>query len=187
VDLWSETGSARADIQADESPLSRIIFGLGSLSYGELAGERMKLGLLVNDPEEEHDCFSDNTHNSHFYDVLGMHNVYYGKYNGLDGRVKGQSIADLVQDLDPNVAAGVDRQFANTLNQFISLKAAAEAGEAYDTMLGADNRVGNSLVQSAIDSLVALAGEFEKIAKVLNLETQTFEGSDSLDNPDAVI
>ena len=28
----------------------------------------MKLGLLLHDPEEEHDCFSDNTHNAHFYD-----------------------------------------------------------------------------------------------------------------------
>src|SRR3546814_13690158 len=43
-----------------------------SLSYGELAGERMKLGLLLHDPEEEQDCFSDNTHNSHYYDVEGM-------------------------------------------------------------------------------------------------------------------
>ena len=48
-----------------------IFTGLGSLSYGELAGERMKLGLILHDPEEEHDCFSDNTHNSHYYDEVG--------------------------------------------------------------------------------------------------------------------
>ena len=53
---------------------------MGSLSYGELAGERMKLGLLLHDPEEEHDCFSDNTHNSHYYDVIGIRNVYTGRY-----------------------------------------------------------------------------------------------------------
>ena len=29
----------------------------------------MKLGLLLHDPEEEHDCFSDNTYNSHYYDA----------------------------------------------------------------------------------------------------------------------
>jgi putative iron-regulated protein len=51
---------------------------LGSLSYGELAGERMKLGLLRHDPEAEHDCFSDDTHNSHYYDVLGTRAVYLG-------------------------------------------------------------------------------------------------------------
>ncbi len=52
--------------------------GLGSLSYGELAGERIKLGLMIHDPEEEHDCFSDNTHASHFFDALGIRNVYLG-------------------------------------------------------------------------------------------------------------
>lgn len=47
----------------------------------------MKLGLMLNDPEEEHDCFSDNTHNSHFYDGLGVQNVYLGKYTRIDGTV----------------------------------------------------------------------------------------------------
>ena len=63
---------ARASSTVDEAGLAAILTGLGSLSYGELAGERMKLGLMLHDPEEEHDCFSDNTHNSHYYDELGM-------------------------------------------------------------------------------------------------------------------
>jgi putative iron-regulated protein len=62
-----------------------MLTGMGSLSYGELAGERMKLGLMLNDPEEEHDCFSDNTHNSHYYDGLGIRNVYLGRYTRPDG------------------------------------------------------------------------------------------------------
>ena len=45
--------------------LRRILFGMGSLSLGELAGERMKVALEANSYEDEHDCFSDNTHNSH--------------------------------------------------------------------------------------------------------------------------
>ena len=47
----------------------------------------MKLGLMLHDPEEEHDCFSDNTHNSHYYDALGIRNVYLGRYVRIDGRV----------------------------------------------------------------------------------------------------
>ncbi len=49
--------------------------GIGSLSYGEQIGERMKLGLLLNDPAEEHDCFSDDTRNSHNLDGLVIGNV----------------------------------------------------------------------------------------------------------------
>ena len=70
---------------------------MGSLSYGELAGERMKLGLLLHDPEEEHDCFSDNTHASHYYDALGIRNVYLGEYRRLDGKtMKGPGLSSLV-------------------------------------------------------------------------------------------
>ena len=40
---------------------------------------------MLNDPEEEHDCFSDNTHNSHYYDGLGIQNVYLGDYVRVNG------------------------------------------------------------------------------------------------------
>ncbi len=57
---WAEGGAARAELsgKSDNEQLAAILTGLGSLSYGELAGERMKLGVLLHDPEEEHDCFS---------------------------------------------------------------------------------------------------------------------------------
>jgi putative iron-regulated protein len=82
VGNWTADGAARAAVMADapKHGLTSIVLGLGSLSYGELAGERMKLGLMLHDPEEEHDCFSDNTHNSHFYDAKGIRNVYLGHY-----------------------------------------------------------------------------------------------------------
>ncbi len=66
-----------------------MLTGMGSLAYGELAGERIRLGLLLNDPEEEHDCFSDNTHNSHYYDALGIKNVFMGQYGRVNGELVG--------------------------------------------------------------------------------------------------
>src|SRR5215471_18238210 len=74
---WQPDGPARKQLLAGgtDQGLTKILTGLGSLSYGELAGERMKLGLMLHDPEEEHDCFSDNTHNSHYYDEVGMMNI----------------------------------------------------------------------------------------------------------------
>src|SRR5690606_26050453 len=64
VEAWSPGGVARAEAMS-RGPAA-ILTGLGSLAYGELAGERMKLGLMLGDAEEEQDCFSDNTHNSHY-------------------------------------------------------------------------------------------------------------------------
>lgn len=83
---WSTDGQGRADVTADATDgLVMAFTGMGSLSYGEQAGERMKLGLMLHDPEEEHDCFSDNTHNSHYFDGLGIRNVYTGRMCGSTG------------------------------------------------------------------------------------------------------
>lgn len=53
----------RATLEAEPATdgLRKMLFGMGSLSLGELAGERMKVSLEANSPEDEQDCFSDNT------------------------------------------------------------------------------------------------------------------------------
>ncbi|MEM7072979.1 MAG: imelysin family protein, partial [Pseudomonadota bacterium] len=79
VSAWAPGGEGRRAVMDNPSNgIAAIITGLGSLSYGELAGERIKLGLMLHDPEEEHDCFADNTHNSHYYDQVGMMAIYSG-------------------------------------------------------------------------------------------------------------
>ncbi len=105
VGNWEEGGAARAALlENPDAGLLAILTGMGSLSYGELAGERIKLGLLLHDPEEEHDCFSDNTYNSHYYDQMGIRNVYLGQYERIDGSmVSGPSISDLVAEKSPAV------------------------------------------------------------------------------------
>ena len=100
---WAPDGGARAGLLEGDADvgLGAILTGMGSLSFGELAGERIQLGLLLHDPEEEHDCFSDNTHNSHFYDQAGIANVYRGSYTRIDGTtVTGVSLAFLVGGMD---------------------------------------------------------------------------------------
>src|SRR3546814_2117375 len=94
VAAWGPGGEAREGLLSGDADagIATMLTGMGSLSYGELAGERIKLGLMLHDPEEEHDCFSDNTHYSHYYDQLGIMNVYLGRYERVDGSVvKGQS------------------------------------------------------------------------------------------------
>ena len=94
-----------------------MLTGMGSLSYGELAGERMRLGLMLNDPEEEHDCFSDNTPASHYNDGLGVQNVYLGRYVRVDGStVEGPSLSALVAATDHSERpTGLDLQAVGDL------------------------------------------------------------------------
>jgi putative iron-regulated protein len=185
---WGANGEARKFVlQDDKAGLTAAFTGLGSLSYGELAGERMKLGLIIHDPEEEHDCFSDNTHNSHRGDVIGIRNVYLGSYTRTDGSiVSGPSLSDLVKDKDPGIDTRVRAALDTTMQKMDALAERAKTVEAYDQMIGLDNAEGNATVQAGIDALIAQAKELERAIAILNLKDIKFEGSDSLDNPDKV-
>lgn len=186
---WAPDGAAREELagKGEAGGLATILTGMGSLSYGELAGERIKLGLMLHDPEEEHDCFSDNTHMSHYNDVVGIRNVYFGSYKSPVGNdVSGASLADLVAEKDPALAEEMKTKLDATLAAFEAMKARAESGEAYDQMIGEGNDEGNAVVQAAVDALVDQTASIERVVKVLELDDIAFEGSDSLDNPGAV-
>ena len=187
VDDWKDKGAAREALakESDADQLATILTGLGSLSYGELAGERMKLGVLLHDPEEEHDCFSDNTQNSHYYDQQGMMNIWNGKYAGATS-VSGPSIAELAHAKAPDAAKRVDEAMANTAAKLKLIKDKADSGEMYyDQMLAAGNDAGNKLILDGVDALVAQARAVEAVVAALGLKIN-IEGSDSLDHPDAV-
>ncbi|MEM9708102.1 MAG: imelysin family protein [Pseudomonadota bacterium] len=188
VSQWTADGAARAEVLADEAAgITTILTGMGSLSYGEQAGERMKLGVLLNDPEEEHDCFADNTHNSHFYDALGIRNVYLGSYTRADGTVvSGPSLSELVADADPALDAEMRGKLDATMFEMLELKVAAEKGMAYDMMLERGNEAGAALINGAVDALVDQTRSIERVVAALGVDAIEFEGSDSLDNPNAV-
>src|SRR5690554_1127167 len=183
---WTADGAARAALP--ELGISAILTGMGSLSFGEVAGERMKLGLLLHDPEEEHDCFSDNTHMSHFYDAVGVQNVYLGKYTRVDGSVvEGPALAEVIADKDAGLDGEIQALLADTIAKMQVMADRAEAGEAYDQQIGEDNVEGNSVVQAAIDGLIAQTRGIERAVALLELgDAVTIEDSDSLSNPDAV-
>ena len=190
VGNWTADGAARKALReaGDTKALGMMFAGLGSLSYGELGGERMKLGLILHDPEEEHDCFSDNTHNSHYYDQVGMMTIYQGRYQRADGSViEGESLSDLVAAASPDADAAVKAAMANTEAKLKLIKDTADSGKmAYDQMIGDGNPEGNKMVQDAIDGLVAQTHAIEKAIESLKIGAVAIEGSDSLDNPSAV-
>lgn len=186
---WAPGGAARKDLEGkgSQGALATILTGLGSLSYGELGGERMKLGLILHDPEEEHDCFSDNTHNSHYYDQVGMQALATGRYVRTSGKaVEGPGILDLAAAKDKAVAGELRKALQTTTARMQVMKDAADSGRmAYDQMIGEGNDTGNRIVQEAIDALVAQTRAIERVVAALDLTIQ-IEGSDSLDNPAAV-
>ncbi|MCC6736143.1 MAG: peptidase [Bauldia sp.] len=185
---WQEGGAARLAVTTDATEGLRAVFmGLGSLSFGELAGERIKLGLLVHDPEEEHDCFSDNTFNSHFYDVIGIQNVYLGRYVRTDGTViEGPSPADLVAAASVTVNDELLQKLDATVAAATTMKTRGETVEGYDQMIAEGNAEGNAVVQAVVDALVDQTASIERAIAALGLGPIELERSQALDNPNAV-
>ncbi|KQT45294.1 peptidase [Aureimonas sp. Leaf454] len=188
VGNWTQSGAARKRLTDDpKAGVAVVLTGMGSLSYGELAGERMKLGLLLHDPEEEHDCFSDNTHVSHLYDAIGIRNVYTGRYVRLDGSVvEGPSVSDLVAATSPEIDTELKAKLDATVGAMEAVAKAAQAGEAYDQQIAEGNVAGNARVQAAIDGLIAQTRVIERAVAALEVKNVQIEGSDSLDNVNAV-
>ena len=172
---WSPqvTGNYRQELLADsaQNGLRKMLFGMGSLSLGELAGERMKVALEANSTEDEHDCFSDNTHNSHYYNEQGIYNVFTGLYKRTDGSlISGPSLYDLAAQKDTQAAENVQKQFDITRAQVHKLvESAEENNQHFDQLIAANNPQGNALVNDTIMSLVAQTGSIEKVANLVGI------------------
>ncbi|MEQ8824541.1 MAG: imelysin family protein [Filomicrobium sp.] len=184
VAQWQDGGAARKAVLEQDGirGLVSLFTGMGSLSYGELAGERMKLGLLLHDPEEEHDCFSDNTHASHYYNAIGIRNVYIGKYVRPNGEVvSGPSVSEMVRTVSPEA----DKRVLDALDVSVAkLKAIfdrAETTEAYDQMLAEGNAEGNRMIEDAVEVLLAQTREITNAIQALKLTAIAFQGSSALE------
>ena len=66
------------------------------------------------------------------------------------------------------------------------IKTAAEAGFAYDEMLARGNDGGEALIMGGVNGLIDQTRSIERVVAALDLGGIEIEGSDSLDNPDAV-
>lgn len=174
---WSSDASNnyRETFLADSSTngMRKMLFGMGSLSLGELAGERMKVALEAGSTEDEHDCFSDNTHNSHYYNEQGIYNVYTGLYKRENGTLlQGPSLNDLVAQSDKDSALEIQKQFDVTRYEVRQLVYSAEKqGVYFDQLIATGNTEGNELVNSSIDALVAQTGAIERTASIVGIDS----------------
>lgn len=183
VDNWKPNveDNYRATLESEPGTdgLRKMLFGMGSLSLGELAGERMKVSLEANSPEDEQDCFSDNTHYSHFYDAKGIRNVYLGEYTRVDGtKLTGASLSSLVAKADPAADAALKADLAATEAKIQVMVDHANNGEHYDQLIAADNEKGNQIVRDSIAALVKQTGSIEAAAGKLGISDLNPDSAD---------
>lgn len=126
--------------------VGRILNGLGKLSKGELAGERMFVSWDLRSKEDEHSCFSDNTHRDIVTNAIGIRNVLVGRYERTDGSVvSGPSVLDVIKDENPELA----EELLETVNQSVELT--KEIEPPFDQQILSQD--GRSHIMETINSL----------------------------------
>lgn len=103
---------------------AKALTGMIILSGFETGGERIRTALDSSDQEDEHSCFSDNTHRDMVQDVQGIVNVWNGDYKKLDGTmVRGVGLDEVVRLKDPALAEEVNRAMVESYAAAIALQA----------------------------------------------------------------
>lgn len=172
VDAWApeQTGNYRANFQSMDSKLAlaKILKGIGTLSASELSSERIATPLDIGDREEEHSCFSDNTHNDVLYNAMSIHNVIVGSYQPLSGKASsGTGLLDLLKVAKPDLASRLE----TASNQTLTLAKAIQA--PFDQEIRPDNAAGNQRLLSLVQALKSQGALLVEAAQALGITINT--------------
>ena len=151
--------------------LAKILEGMGRLGFGELAGERMNIALVANSQEDEHSCFSDNTHRDILLDALGIQNAYLGRYTRIDGTlVSGPSPDALLRAQgDTGVADAMAAALADTMAKVGVIDTRAKDGVPFDNQI--QEGITEPNIQAAIRALRDQIPPLEAVIEALGVTT----------------
>lgn len=150
VDAWAPGRNnyrAGYEAMASTDALRLAFTGIGEMSRGELAGERMSVAYLERSQEDEHSCFSDNTHVDIIANARGVEMVLLGSY---PGGVSGTGLLDVIAAADEEVASQLRSEIA------VSINAASAIPAPFDQHLRdgvSDNDPGRQAVLTTIEAL----------------------------------
>ena len=116
VDAWAPgRNNYRASYEAlDADEALRLAFtGIGEMSRGELAGERMTVAYEARSQEDEHSCFSDNTTVDIVGNAVGVEMVLLGSY---PGGVSGPGLLDVIASEDAALAHQLRSEVSTSVN-----------------------------------------------------------------------
>ncbi|MDZ7925438.1 MAG: imelysin family protein [Marinagarivorans sp.] len=170
--------------------LLEILTGMGTLSEGELAGERMQISFSSGSQEDEHSCFSDNTHRDIWLDAEGISNSYYGDYAGYDSTLNGEDnvitravngygLDDYLVDAGlTTLAVELKTAFTLTETSYKEIDASARAGTPVDNLI-ITNRTATNPMYKTIVALNAQATKIAKLAEALGIDGDVVDGGAS--------
>lgn len=174
VNAWNPNGTDNhyaSFVAGGDESLALILEGMGRMGFGELAGERMNIALLTNSQEDEHSCFSDNTHRDILLNAKGIDNAFKGEYARLDGdTLDGAGIDDLLATEGmPDLANELRAALEDTMIKVGVIDQVAKAGEPFDNQI--QRGINEPNVGAAIRALSAQTEVLERAIAGLGVAT----------------
>jgi putative iron-regulated protein len=151
--------------------LAKILTGVATLAAGELRGERLVVPYTTKDREDEHSCFSDTTHLDHLNDMIGIRNVWEGRFASSGGRFdfSGAGLRELARAADPVLAGRVGACLASCLEALRDPRL-----DPFETAIqGVDTDAGRAAVREAIRRLAEFEVAFCDLARRLDVPVNT--------------
>lgn len=167
---WAENGNYRKSFLSMEAndAVDKILTGMGILSKSELASERMFVALDNQDQEDEHSCFSDNTHRDVILNAQGIYNLYFATYTTIDGEVvSGTSIQDILAKAEKKKEEDYTTVFEETMEAVKAVPA------PFDYALTQETIGGNGPIMTAVRKLQNQGNEIANLAADLDLIIST--------------
>lgn len=175
VTTWN-TGGAYATVFAsldEDVALRQLINGAFFIAGDELSSERIIApvdsvdGINGTGQEDEHSCFSDNTHRDIFANTKGVYNVIFGEF----GSITGASFYDLVKQVDETQAQKLKEAADEAMAK---VNAVANNAQPFDFLITQESSTDTNLgvVMQSVKALQDWADEISASATVIGINLQ---------------
>ena len=120
----------------------------------------MAVALQNQDQEDEHSCFSDNTHRDIRLNLRGVENVYSASFTGITG----PSLQDIIAEADATLGTELDSLLATAVTTV------NDTAIPFDLAIsGGVNSTEGAKVQTAVEALVAFGDRLLEARTALGL------------------
>jgi putative iron-regulated protein len=151
--------------------LKQIIAGMGVFVKSELANERIAVAVLTPSEEDEHSCFSDNTHRDIANNYLGFKNVLTATYKG---KKYGTSLLDATDAQTKERILALMKSIEEKIN---SIDNVAKTKEHFDYQIRPESSQSKVIVKLK-NELRKLGDEMVNVATANNISLSTDDVTD---------
>ena len=151
--------------------LKQIIAGMGVFVKSELANERIAVAVLTPSEEDEHSCFSDNTHRDIVNNYLGFKNILTATYKG---KKYGDSLLDAV---DTETKTRIQELMKSIEEKINNIDEVAKTKEHFDYQIRPESSQSKVIIKLKND-LRKLGDEMVNVAAANKISLSTDDVTD---------